>query len=110
MERVMPQIRFIEHDGTEHEIEAINGDSIMVTAINNLVPGIDADCGGECSCATCHVIIDPDWMDSVGQPSEREDSMLDLNPDREENSRLSCQIQVRDDLDGIIVNLPEFQY
>ena len=106
----MPNIKFIEHDGTEHLIDANNGDSIMITAINNLVPGIDADCGGECSCATCHVIVDPDWIGKVGRPSENEDAMLDLNPDREENSRLSCQIEVTDELDGIVVNLPEFQY
>ena len=106
----MPLIKFIEHDGTEHDVQASNGDSIMITAINNLVPGIDADCGGECSCATCHVIVDNAWTEKVGSPSENEDAMLDLNPDREENSRLSCQIEVSDDLDGIIINLPEFQY
>lgn len=106
----MPKIKFIEHDGTEHQIDATNGESIMSTAINNLVPGIDADCGGECSCATCHVVVDPAWMDTVGPASEAENSMLDLNPDREERSRLSCQIEVRDELDGIVINLPEFQY
>lgn len=106
----MPLIKFIEHDGTKHDVEANNGDSIMITAINNLVPGIDADCGGECSCATCHVIVDSAWTERVGNLGETEDAMLDLNPDREEHSRLSCQIKVSDDLDGIIINLPEFQY
>lgn len=106
----MPLIKFIEHDGTAHDIQANNGDSIMITAINNLVPGIDADCGGECSCATCHVIVDSAWTEKVGTQSENENAMLDLNPDREVNSRLSCQIEVSDDLDGIIINLPEFQY
>ena len=106
----MPQVKFVEHDGTEHVIDASNGDSIMITAINNLVPGIDADCGGECSCATCHVIVDDAWIGNVGEPSDNEDSMLDLNPDRQPNSRLSCQIEMTDDLDGIVVNLPEFQY
>ncbi|HAK50790.1 MAG TPA: 2Fe-2S ferredoxin [Gammaproteobacteria bacterium] len=106
----MPQVKFIEHDGTEHVIDASNGDSIMITAINNLVPGIDADCGGECSCATCHVIVDDAWISNVGEPSDNEDSMLDLNPDRQPNSRLSCQIEMTDDLDDIVVNLPEFQY
>jgi ferredoxin, 2Fe-2S len=106
----MPKIKFIEHDGTEHLIDASNGDSIMATAINNLVPGIDADCGGECSCATCHVVIDPAWMEKVGPASDTENSMLDLNPDRGDHSRLSCQIEVRDELDGIVINLPEFQY
>ena len=106
----MIQITYVEHDGTEHVIDASNGDSIMITAINNLVPGIDADCGGECSCATCHVIVDDAWISNVGEPSDNEDSMLDLNPDRQPNSRLSCQIEMTDDLDDIVVNLPEFQY
>jgi len=88
----MPSVKFIEHNGTEHVVDGNNGDSLMVIATSNLVPGIDADCGGECSCA------------------ETEESMLDLNPDRETNSRLSCQIDMSDDLDGIVINLPEFQY
>ena len=81
----------------------------MNVAIDNLVPGIDADCGGECSCATCHVYVHPDWMAAVGQPGEREEEMLDLNPEREANSRLSCQIAVTDALDGLVVTVPEFQ-
>tara|TARA_B100000029_G_scaffold145515_1_gene140708 strand:- start:498 stop:818 length:321 start_codon:yes stop_codon:yes gene_type:complete len=106
----MPHVKFIEHDRTEHVIDATNGDSIMITAINNLVPGIDADCGGECSCATCHIIVDDAWIGKVSELSDDEDSMLDLNPDRQPNSRLSCQIEMTADLDGIVVNLPEFQY
>ncbi len=106
----MPTVKFIEHDGTEHVVEGNSGDSIMVVATSNLVPGIDADCGGECSCATCHVVIDEAWIDKTGARSETEDSMLDLNPDREERSRLSCQITLTDELDGIVVQLPEFQY
>ena len=82
----------------------------MVAATNNLVPGIDADCGGECSCATCHVLIDADWQARLGARSEQEESMLDLNPDRTDESRLSCQIPMTDELDGITVRLPEFQY
>ena len=81
----------------------------MRGAVDNGIPGIDADCGGECSCATCHVIVTNDWMEVVGRPNETEESMLDLNPEREPNSRLSCQIGVSDALDGLIVNLPEFQ-
>jgi 2Fe-2S ferredoxin len=106
----MPSIKFIEHDGTEHVIETETGISVMNVAIDNMVPGIDADCGGECSCATCHVIVDDAWIDVVGRPGEQEESMLDLNPDREENSRLSCQIPVTEELDGLVVRLPEFQY
>ncbi len=106
----MPSVKFIEHNGKEHVVEGVNGDSLMVIATSNLVPGIDADCGGECSCATCHVLVDDAWMDKLSPISETEESMLDLNPDREPNSRLSCQIPLSDDLDGIVVNLPEFQY
>ncbi len=106
----MPNITFIQFDGTERIIDAEIGASVMNVAIDNLIVGIDADCGGECSCATCHVIVSPEWINVVGQPSEREDSMLDLNPDREENSRLSCQIEVSDELEGLVVHLPEFQY
>ena len=106
----MAKIKFIQHDGTETEIEADNGISIMNVAIDNGVPGIDADCGGECSCATRHVTVSDEWMAVVGQPLEQEESMLDLNPDRSANSRLSCQIPVSDEIDGIVINLPEFQY
>ena len=106
----MPKITFIQFDGTETSIDADVGSTIMNTALDNLIPGIDADCGGECSCATCHVLVDESWMEKVGQPGESEESMLDLNPDRATNSRLSCQINVSDDLDGLVVNLPEFQY
>ena len=105
----MPKITFIEHNGTEHQVDADVGSSVMRAAIDNLVPGIDADCGGECSCATCHVYVDPAWMDKVGRPEDREESMLDLNPEREQNSRLSCQIPVTDELDGLKVTVPEFQ-
>ena len=105
----MAKITFIEHNGTEHVVDAENGNSVMNAAINNLVPGIDADCGGECSCATCHVIVNQDWWEKVGQPGEMEESMLDLNPERQTTSRLSCQIEVADELDGLTVSLPEFQ-
>ena len=106
----MPKITYIEHDGTTHEVDADVGTTVMNAALDNLVPGIDADCGGECSCATCHVMVDGAWMAKVGQPNETEESMLDLNPERQENSRLSCQINVSDELDGLVVNLPEFQF
>ena len=105
----MPKITFITHDGAQHVVDADTGTSVMNAAIDNLVPGIDADCGGECSCATCHVYVNADWMDTVGVPADREEEMLDLNPERESNSRLSCQIPVSDALDGLVVNVPEFQ-
>ena len=105
----MPTLTYIEFDGTEHTVNAELGISVMRGAIDHGVPGIDADCGGECSCATCHVIVNDEWMDVVGRPGEDEEAMLDLNPERETNSRLSCQIEVSDAIDGLVVKLPEFQ-
>ena len=105
----MPTITYIEFDGTHHAIDGKPGSTVMQTAIDNGVPGIDADCGGECSCATCHVIVSDDWIDIVGRPHEMEESMLDLNPERDANSRLSCQIEVTDAINGLVVQLPEFQ-
>ena len=77
---------------------------------NGYIDNIDADCGGECSCATCHVMVNADWTGIVGGPNDAEDSMLDLNPERATNSRLSCQMTVSDNLDGLVVDLPEFQF
>ncbi len=105
----MPKITFIEHSGAEHTIEAPAGVSVMETAIKNMVPGIDADCGGACACATCHVYVDEAWIEKVGKPEAMEESMLDFAAEPKSNSRLSCQINVSDDLDGLIVRLPEFQ-
>jgi 2Fe-2S ferredoxin len=106
----MPTITYIDHDGTERPIEAKNGETVMETAIKNSVPGIDADCGGACACATCHVYVDQAFMDKVGQPEEMEQSMLDFAENVQENSRLSCQIQISDELDGLKVTTPESQH
>ena len=106
----MVQITYVEHDGTEHVVDSQAGVSLMQAAIDNLVPGIDADCGGECSCATCHVMVSENWLEKVGSPGEMEESMLDLNPERQANSRLSCQVEVAEDLDGLKVTMPEFQF
>lgn len=106
----MPRITLIEHNGTQHTLDARNGDSVMTTAVRHMVPGIDADCGGACSCGTCHVFVDEAWLDTVGAPGPFEEPMLDLNPERAPNSRLSCQIDISDDLDGLVVRLPEFQF
>ncbi len=105
----MPRITFISHDGEVHEVEVEVGRSVMNAAIDNLVPGIDADCGGECACATCHVYVDDAWVEKVGTPDEAEDAMLDLNPERTSSSRLSCQIRITDALDGFRARVPEFQ-
>ena len=106
----MVQITYVEHDGTEHVVDSQTGVSLMQAAIDNLVPGIDADCGGECSCATCHIMVCENWIEKVGAPGEMEEMMLELNPERQENSRLSCQVEVSEDLDGLRVTMPEFQF
>ena len=106
----MVQITYVEHDGTEHMVDTEPGVSLMQAAIDNLVPGIDADCGGECSCATCHVMVEESWVEKVGAPGDMEESMLDLNPERQENSRLSCQVMLSEELDGLSVTMPEFQF
>ena len=105
-----PVITFVEHDGTEHVVTPVVGRSLMRAAMDNDVPGIDADCGGECSCATCHVILTQDWYIMLEEPSSNEEAMLGLNPEITPTSRLSCQIEVTEDLDGIRVQLPEFQF
>lgn len=106
----MPKITFIDFQGSERVIDAVVGDSLMETALSNDVPGIDADCGGACACATCHVYIDADWVDAVGELDELEAEMLDVAEEVQENSRLSCQITVTEEMDGLIVSTPENQY
>ena len=106
----MPKITYIEHDGREHVVEVKNGLSVMEGAIRNNVPGIDADCGGACACATCHVYVDEDFQAETGRASAMEESMLDFAENVEPNSRLSCQIKVSDELDGLIVRMPESQH
>ena len=106
----MVKIIFIDHAGAQREVTAKVGGSVMQAAVSNGVPGIDADCGGSCSCATCHVFVNPEWLVAVGEVNPTEDAMLSLSADRQENSRLSCQIKVTEALDGLIVTTPEFQY
>lgn len=106
----MPQVTYIEHDGTEHRIELEAGLSVMQGAVNNNIPGIDADCGGECACATCHVYVEEDWLPRTGTPGEQETSMLSFAATAQPNSRLSCQIRMSDELDGLVVRLPEAQH
>ena len=106
----MPKVTYIENNGTSHDVEVENGLSIMEGAVNNLIPGIDADCGGACACATCHVYVDASWLEKTGSIGDMEETMLDFAESREENSRLSCQIKISDELDGIVVRLPESQF
>ncbi len=105
----MAVVTFISHDGEKYEAPLEEGLSLMRVATNNAVPGIDGDCGGEAACGTCHVIVDPQWSDRVGLSGAVEEEMLAMNPERQPTSRLSCQMQVSEAWDGLIVHLPEFQ-
>lgn len=105
----MPKIIFIGHDGVEHVVEAEPGTSVMKTAVNNMVPGIDGDCGGACACATCHVYVDPAWAVKAGAPDEAEQAMLEFVGEPADSSRLSCQIIFTNMLDGLTVRLPRQQ-
>ena len=105
----MPKITYIDSDGTSRDVEAKNGTSIMEAAVQNMIPGIDADCGGACACATCHVYVAEEWAAKLAPKDDMEESMLDFAEDVQEHSRLSCQILMSDELDGITVTTPENQ-
>ena len=105
----MAKITYIEHDGTEHTVDVKPRLSVMEGAVKNNIPGIDADCGGACACATCHVYVDDAWAEKTGHAEPMEEDMLDFAFDVRPNSRLSCQIRVRDDLDGLVVRTPARQ-
>lgn len=105
----MGNITFIENDGTQHVVEIEDGKSLMEIAMANGVPGIDADCGGECACGTCHVIVEDKWIGSTGTATDEELQMLDLTPERTPTSRLACQVNASEQMDGLVVHLPEFQ-
>jgi ferredoxin, 2Fe-2S len=106
----MAKITYIEFNGAEHVVDVKTGLSVMEGAVKNNIPGIDADCGGACACATCHVYVDQAWLDKTGSQSAMEESMLDFAENVEPNSRLSCQIKVTDDLDGLVVRMPQSQH
>jgi ferredoxin, 2Fe-2S len=105
----MPRITFVEFDGAEYSVDVGNGFSLMEAARDNDVPGIEAECGGVGACATCHVYIDKDWLAVSGTAGRVERELLELVEDRREESRLSCQINISDEMDGLIVRLPETQ-
>ena len=105
----MPKITFIEPDGTRHTVEADLGSTVMEAALKNDIGGIVAECGGSCTCATCLVHIDEAWSPIVGTPHPEEDQMLDAAFEVKPTSRLSCQIKVTDELDGLIVHTPSYQ-
>jgi len=105
----MINITFIDAEGTARTVEAEEGATVMETAVRNGVPGIEAECGGACSCATCHVYVDEEWEAVTGQPQPMEEDMLDFAFDVRPNSRLSCQIRVRPEMDGLVVRTPTRQ-
>ena len=105
----MPKIKYVEHNGKEREADVPVGWSVMEGAVKNLIAGIDADCGGACACATCHVYVEPAWQKKMPPKSDMEETMLDFAQELQPNSRLSCQIKVSDDLDGLVVTTPERQ-
>ncbi|MEO1476635.1 MAG: 2Fe-2S iron-sulfur cluster-binding protein [Pseudomonadota bacterium] len=106
----MAKLVFVDFEGKEREIEASNGETVMEVAVKNAIPGIDADCGGACACATCHVYVDEAFLASVGEPEAMEQSMLDFAENVQPNSRLCCQISVSDALNGLRVTTPESQH
>ncbi|MCK9917453.1 2Fe-2S iron-sulfur cluster-binding protein [Microbacteriaceae bacterium K1510] len=103
-------VTFIDHDDTPYAVSASPGMTLMETAVSNTVPGIAAECGGACACATCHVFVDDEWVTRLPDKADGEIAMLEFAAGRQENSRLSCQIQLTDALDGLTVRLPQTQY
>ena len=105
----MPKITYIEHNGKSHTINVANGLSVMEGAVQNNIPGIDADCGGSMACATCHVYVKEEWFNKLSKKEDGEEDMIDMAYEPNKYSRLSCQLTVSDELEGLIVKLPEKQ-
>ena len=105
----MPKVTYIEHNGKSHEVEVPNGLTVMEGAVQNNIPGIDADCGGSCACATCHVYVEEKWFGKLPKKEMAEEDMLDMAFELKKNSRLACQITVEDSLDGLVVKMPSKQ-
>lgn len=106
----MIKVTFIEHDGTVRSVEVVEGTSLMEAAVGNLVPGIDGDCGGACACATCHLFLEPEWVDKLKPAEDMEKSMLELAEGSGPGSRLGCQVKLSRALDGIVVRTPLGQH
>jgi len=106
----MVKVTFIQPDGTENTVEAEAGMTLMESAVKNSVRGIAAECGGACSCATCHVYVEDSWREATGEPEAMEEDMLDFAFDVRPSSRLSCQIKLTEELDGLTVRIPEKQF
>ena len=105
----MPKITYIEKSGKSHTVEVANGLTVMEGAVQNNIPGIDADCGGGMACATCHVYVQDDWYNKLSAKEDGEEDMLDMAYEPKKNSRLSCQLIVSDELEGLVVNIPSKQ-
>ena len=105
----MPKITYIEHNGKKHVQEVPNGLSVMEVAVHNTIPGIDADCGGSCACATCHVYVDEQWFSKLPNKENAEEDMLDMAFEPNKFSRMACQITITDELGGIVVKMPSKQ-
>ena len=105
----MPKITYIEHSGKTHTVEVASGLSVMEGAVQNNIPGIDADCGGSMACATCHVYVKEEWFNKLPKKEDGEEDMIDMAFEPKKNSRLSCQIMVSDQLEGLVVDIPEKQ-
>jgi 2Fe-2S ferredoxin len=105
----MPKITYIEHNEKTHTVDVPNDLTVMEGAVQNNIPGIDADCGGACACATCHVYVDEKWFDKIEKKDDAEQDMLDMAFEPNKFSRLSCQISVSDELDGLVVKMPSKQ-
>ena len=105
----MSKITYIEHSGETHTIDVANGLTVMEGAVQNNIPGIDADCGGSMACATCHVYVKEEWFNKLPKKEDGEEDMLDMAFEPKKNSRLSCQLIVSDKLDGLVVNIPSKQ-
>ena len=105
----MAKITYIEHSGKSHTLEVANGLTVMEGAVQNNIAGIDAECGGSCACATCHVYVDEKWFGKLPEKESAEEDMLDMAFEPKKLSRLSCQLTVSDALDGLVVNMPSKQ-
>jgi len=106
----MPLINYIDHNGNQFEAEVAVGETVMQGAVDNMIDGILAECGGACACATCHCYVDDAWIEKTGQAEDMEKELLEAAVDPKDNSRLSCQMTVSEDMDGLVVHLPKSQY
>jgi 2Fe-2S ferredoxin len=106
----MPQVTFVQYDGTKHVVAAEEGMSVMEVAVRNGVPGINADCGGACACGTCHVYTSPEWAEVLGVPLEDEEAMLEMVEERRPTSRLSCQMRIDANCEGLVIDMPASQH